>query len=339
MRITREMLIKIAEDTVAERTKSDSAVIAAFIVGTVWDGEPLLGGTADIDLVFVYSTVSEHREIVRLTEDVHLDILHHDSSLYEPARDLRLKPWIGNTVYACKPLYDPDHFLDFTQAGVRGLFHHPDNVFGRAFPLLEAARNGWIGFHNQPPQQGPDQVWGFLLTLENVANAVACLSGPPLTERRLLLDFPASAEALGHPGLFHGLLGLLGGVKLDADDIESWFPHWEEAYDAVGELTRPPVQLHRHRRAYYRRAFDELLTAKHPQVALWPLLRTWTMAVRQLHPEEQPLIAWQRVCANLNLTGDGFAERLDGLDAYLDRADEIFQKWRQEKGVLDSSKL
>ena len=53
MRITPELLFKIAEDTVAERTESNPAIIAAFLVGSVWDGEPVLGGTADIDLVFI----------------------------------------------------------------------------------------------------------------------------------------------------------------------------------------------------------------------------------------------------------------------------------------------
>jgi hypothetical protein len=62
-------------------------------------------------------------------------------------------------------------------------------------------------------------------------------------------------------------------------------------------------------------------------------MRTWTMAARQLPTEVLPLIAWQRVCEHLGLTGDDFEERLAGLDAYLDRVEEIFEKWRQEKGV------
>ncbi len=333
MRITRDMLFKIAQDTVAERTKKDPAIIAAFLVGTVLEGEPLLGGTTDIDIVFVYSSVSQYREIIRLTEEVHLDILHRAKSQFEPARELRLEPWVGTTIYACKPLYDPEHFLDFIQATVRGLFHHPDNVMGRAASLLESARNTWLRFHNQSPEHGPEQVQEFLLALENVANAIACLSGPPLTERRFLQHFPASAEEAGHPGLYPGLMGLLGGAALDADDIESWLPHWEEVYDAAGELTTPPVQLHPHRRAYYLRAFNELLTGEKPQVALWPLLRTWTMAVDLLSPDGLHLTPWQRVFEQLNLTGEGFEKRLAGLDAYLDLVEEIFEKWSQGSGI------
>ena len=327
MRITPELLFKIAEDTVAERAESNPEIKAAFLVGSVWDGEPVLGGTADIDLVFIYNMISHYREIVRLTEDVHLDILHHARRRYEPAKELRIDPWIGSTIYACKPLYDPEHFLDFVQASVRGLFHHTDNVLGRVISLLEFARGSWLRFHNQPPQHGPHQVWEFLVALEHVANAIACLSGFPLTERRLLMNFSKSAEDVGHPGLYQGLLGLLGGIDLDPQVVEGWFPDWEKAYDMSWDATHPPIHLHRYRRAYYRRAFDELLTFEQPQVVLWPLLRTWTMAAMQLVPGDAPLNAWQGVCEQLNLTGDGFDERLAGLDAYLDTAEEMIENW------------
>jgi len=329
MRITREMLFKLAEDTVAERTESDPTIMAAFLVGSVWDGEPVLGGAADIDLVFVYNTVSQYREIVRLTEQVHLDITHHAKKIYEPAKELRVDPWIGNTIYAWKPLYDPEHFLDFTQASVRGLFNQLDNILGRAVPLMETARSTWIRFHNHPPEHGPAQVWEYLNALEDVANAIACLSGPPLAERGFLLNYSTSAENAGHPGLFQGMLGLLGGIDLDPEVIMGLLPDWEATYDMSWDISHPPVHLHRDRRAYHRLAFDGLLTAEHPQVVLWPLLRTWTMAVRQLPSDAPPVAAWQGVCEQLNLTGDGFDERLAGLDAYLDMAEEIIENWQQ----------
>ncbi|MGD8455461.1 MAG: hypothetical protein PVF83_03675 [Anaerolineales bacterium] len=329
MRITREMLLKITEDTVAERTKSDPAIIAACLVGSVWDGEPVLGGAADIDLTFVYSTVSQYREIVRLTEDVHLDILHHEKKRYEPARELRSDPWIGTTIYACKPLYDPEHFLDFTQASVRGLFNQPENIYARAVPLLETARNIWVSFQTNPPKSDPDRAWNYLDSLEHAANAIACLSGPPLTERRLLLNFSTSAENVGRPGLFQGLLGLVGGIDLDPEVIRGWLPDWEEAYDLAWDSSHPPVHLHRYRRAYHRRGVEGLLETEQPQAALWPLLRTWTMAAQQLPPDATPLRTWRAACEQLNLTGEGFEERLAGLDAYLDTANEVIENWHQ----------
>lgn len=333
MRITRDMLVNVAEDTVEKRTSEDGSILAAYLVGTVTEGEPLLGGTADIDLAFVYQGEGRPREIVRLTEDVHLDILHHAKSDYEPARDLRHKPWWGTTVYAYRPLYDPEHFLDFTQATVRGLFYDAENVIERASTLLDAARNIWIGFHNETPAPGPNQVWGYLEALERGANAVACLTGPPLTERRFLLNFPERAEESGEPGLYPALIELLGGSELQHDDVMEWLSYWDSAYDLVDAIDEAPVQLHPYRRAYYRRAFDGLLESEQPLAALWPLLRSWTLAAKQLNPASPAVYAWSKVCENLNLMGDKFDRRLAGLDAYLDQVEVIFERWRVEQGV------
>ena len=41
-------------------------------------------------------------------------------------------------------------------------------------------------------------------------NAVAELSGPPLQERRLMLDFASRAEAAPRPGMDAALTGLMG---------------------------------------------------------------------------------------------------------------------------------
>lgn len=327
------MLMKIAEDTAAERTQADASILSAYLVGTVLEGEPLLGGAADIDLVFIYDGPGKEREIVRMTADVHLDILHHPKSDYEQARDLRQTPWLGHAVYACKPLYDPDHFLDFVQATVRGLFFDHENIALRAGSLLESARGTWLRFHNKPPRHGPKQVWEYLDALECTANAVACLNRPPLTERRLLLEFPASAEAVDQPGLFPGLLGLLGGSEVEAADIEAWLPDWEECYELVNQSFDAPISLHTHRLGYYRKAFDGLLTVDPPQVVLWPLVRTWTLAAISLPPGIPQVEAWRKACEQLGLTGEWFEERLEGFDAYLDRVEELFEQWREERGV------
>jgi hypothetical protein len=333
MRITTELLSKIAEDTVAERTKLNSGVLAAYLHGSVVMGEPVLGGTADIDLVLVYEDIDEHREIVRLTEDVHLDIEHHPRSKYEPARDLRTAPRLGSTVFCARPLYDPKHFWDFVQASVRGMFEQQDNVIGRVEPQLQAARDTWLRFHNRPPEPGPEQVWQYLDALENIVNGIACLSGFPLAERRFLLHFPEKAEAAGQPGLYMGLLGLLGVNELTVADVRSWIPLWEEAFEAVCDLPSTPAHLHRHRKAYYYRVFNVLLDSDQPVSVIWPLLRTWTRAVLKLHPGSSQAQAWQDVFSQLKLTGDGFEDRVDGLDAFLDMVEELFENWReQERG-------
>jgi hypothetical protein len=44
MRITTETLLKIARDTVAQRTRSDRSLLAIYLTGSLLESEPLLGG-------------------------------------------------------------------------------------------------------------------------------------------------------------------------------------------------------------------------------------------------------------------------------------------------------
>ena len=52
MRVTRESLLRIAKETVQERAYNDPDIVAAYLTGSL-RGEPMLGGTADIDIVFL----------------------------------------------------------------------------------------------------------------------------------------------------------------------------------------------------------------------------------------------------------------------------------------------
>ena len=74
MRVTRESLIRIARETVQERAFNDKDVMAAYLTGSlVGEADPMLGGTADIDLILVHaSTPMLKRELVKLTPDFHL---------------------------------------------------------------------------------------------------------------------------------------------------------------------------------------------------------------------------------------------------------------------------
>ena len=155
MRITRETLLKLARDTVTQRARADRGIVSAYLHGSLLEEEPLLGGTADIDLFIVHNDSSQvEREIVRITDEVILDITHHPRNVYRQTKELRLHPWLGPTIFGCKILYDPQHFMDFTQAGVRGQFNRADQVLGRARPQVEHARQMWMDFDTNPPAPG-----------------------------------------------------------------------------------------------------------------------------------------------------------------------------------------
>jgi hypothetical protein len=334
MRITLEMLNKVTRETITQRTKSDRDIIAVYLHGSLLSGDPLLGGTADIDLFFVHNNdTAETRETVRLTDEVHLDIAHHPRQIYRHARELRLHSWLGPTIYGCKILYDPQHTMDFIQASVGGQYNEPENVIARVRSQAEAARQTWLSFHLERPDPGLEEILRYLKAVENAANAIASLNGPPLAERRFLLSFPERAEASGHPGLYNGLLGLIGGSTVDAEVLRSWLPRWRETFEAVPREKATP-RLRSFRLHYYLRAFEAMLSSDHPLNSLWPLVNTWTQACLLLDPEAPQRSAWQEAAGHLGLLGEAFHERVTGLDAYLDLVEETLDAWAQKNGIL-----
>jgi hypothetical protein len=293
----------------------------------------LLGGTADIDLVFVhYDGVITPREIKRLTDEVHLDIAHHDRSEYRRTRALRVHPWMGPTIYRCKILYDPQHFMDFVQASVRGQFNRPENVMQRAQSQAEHARQIWFELDALEGEPDIENVQMYLRAVEHAANAAACLNGPPLTERRFLLRFPGRAQDLRRPGLYPGLLGLLGAPRVEAGALNAWFPAWEDAYRAIPEDQRKQ-RLHLDRFHYYRGAFDKIVGGENPHDVLWPLLRTWIDAVVTLPDESETRRQWEDEVRTLGLYGMDFRERVAALDAFLDMVDEVLEDWARASGA------
>lgn len=331
MRINRETLIKLARETVTQRTRKDRTILAVYLSGALLEEEYLLGGAGDIDLTFIHiDRVEPEREIVRLNDEVHLDIAHHAQKDYSQTRRLRLHPWLGPTIFYCQTLYDPQHIMDFTQASVRGQFDQPENVLGRANSQAQHARQMWAGLAQKPEQSGVEPVIVYFRALEHAVNAIAVCSGAPLTERRLLMNFQNRAAAVGRPGLYNGLIGLLGGGKVDGDTLRSWLPAWNEALKALPPEKCPP-RLNPARHIYYLRAIEALLGREEPHHALWPILHTWTLAVNVL--KESTAEEWQKAFQNLGLQGEGFIEKVKALDTYLDLVEETLDDWGRANGV------
>jgi hypothetical protein len=334
MRINREILLKVVRDTVSNRLRQERDLLSVYLVGSLLEDDPLLGGATDLDLVFVHiDAPAQEREILPVSETIHLDLRRHERSLYRQARQLRLHPWLGPTLFGCQVLHDPQHFLDFTQASVRGQFDRPENTLGRARQHLEAARQAWRRLQLPPGEPGPADVAAYLQAAGDAANAAACLSGPPLAQRRFLLQFPARAQAAGQPGLAAGLLGLLGGARLQAETLQGWLPAWQSAWDGLPAAV--PVELSPARRNYYLLGAKAVLEGPHPEAAAWPLLHTWTAAAGLLAPDSPGRTGWQQACAGLGLLGGpAFGQRLQALDAYLDTVEETLEAWGRKNGVL-----
>lgn len=335
MRVTRQTLLKIAEDTVAQRIQNNRTLFAAYLTGAVVrESDPVFGGTADIDLVFLHEyEIPSAREIVRLTEDIHLDILHHTRREYSQVRELRIHPQMGPVIYGCQILHDPRHFLDFAQASIRAHFFRADNVLHRARTQLAAARQFWFAFQFYNARPGLAEVRRYLGAVADAAGAAASVAGSTLSERRYLSEFFVCVHQLGKPGLYAGLLGLLGANTLSMSDLRSWLSDWELAYSAVEQFPNCPPHLHPYRFNYYKKAFIAYLETERPVEIVWPLLMTGLEMSATL-PEPHPTqAAWENALERLGLWGEQFQDRIQALDAYLDVIDETLENWGKSQGI------
>jgi len=341
MRVTRETLIRIAKETVQERAFNDRDIVAAYLTGSlVGETDPMLGGTADIDLILVHaSSPMLKRELVKLTPDFHLDIGHRAKAEFKSPREMRGAPWLGYEMFAPMLLFEREKFFDFVQAALRAgnEFESPEMTLQRCRRLYNHGRQIWIDLSDVNEKSGPAEVAQYFKSLYHAANVVAELSGPPIQERRLLLDFPARADAAERPSLTAGLFGLIGAGGLDAEIVSAWLPAWKEAFTAASGNAKVDGRIHAARLNYYEKAIRAMLESDHPSAALWPLMQTWSLAAKAL-PEEQNG-PWREACSTLGLAGAGFVERVEGLDHYLDELDILLDELAAANGLETSTSI
>jgi hypothetical protein len=330
VRITRETLIELARRETEQRAAIGD-IVSGYLIGSVARDDPLLGGTTDIDLVLIHQgPPPETREVVRLSEQVHLDIAHHMRDLYSQPRELRVHPWLGPAM--CEPifLYDPQHFFEWAQAGARGRFYRPDHVYARARAFLKMARQS-----GSVIKLSDRWIKTYTRAILEAANAVACLIGFPVAGRRVALELEQAATDLGHPEVYGAFSHLLGVNAIQPNDTSELLSAWTRSFDRASELSSEP-EMAPCRRSYYLSGFQAILEAGRPDAIIWTLLATWERAIHSLKASDRAspfLPAWEGVLERLRLTPAGSEARNDELESYIDHMEEIVESWAERNGA------
>jgi hypothetical protein len=334
MQITPELLRNIAEDAVERITQANYNILAGYLTGAmVTEEAPIFGGTADIDLIFIYVGEPENSRVIeKVSDEIHLDICFHPQRDYSDRLALRTDPWLGPCLSEAIALFDPQHFLDLTQASVRGLFHRPENVYQRSKGQIESAREQWLRIQPVSEKPGPSEIIKYLSILDCACNAVALLVGEPLTKRRFLINFKKRLERINMPGLYPGILGLLGSQNAGRENLISWAAEWKDTYEKLPDESRTSG-LHKDRHSYYFRAFDFIIESDQPEDVLWPLLHTWTLGAGFLSEDAPGFENWKTALSQVGLLEDGFADRVAALDAYLEQIEEAVSNWGTREGA------
>jgi len=334
MRITRENLLTIARESAEKYARRNRGLACIYLTGSLMGDNPLLGGTTDIDLIFVHtSTPPFPREVIRLTDEVHLDIGHYSQTVFHQPRHLRVDPWVGAHLHSnAMALYDTAHWFEFTQASAGSQFDLPENVVARSRKLSDQARQSWLELQQGPVAVTPDRMLVYLSALANAANSITSLTDAPLTERRFILNYPERALAVGRPGLSSGLLDLFAPESFRSADMVNWFDPWKNCLQTVSLGENVPPRLAPSRLLYYERAAAALNEENTP-AALWLVLRTWTRAVSQTGVDSVHLKTWEDSLQKIDLDSQGFENHLSILDGYLDGVEEAIDEWSQKYGV------
>lgn len=328
MKVSREKLIDLAS-TETEKRADNGDVISAYIIGSVASGDPIIGGTADVDLVLIHEMSPPFdREIHPLSMDFHLDITHHSTSMYERPTELRIDPWLGPTM--CEPifLYDPDHFFERAQAGVRGRFHRTDFVHERAQAFLSRAREDKTQLESNDVD-----IQKYLKVLLESTNVIVTLSGFPAAGRRLVQVIEARLEKFGASEFFTRFLQLHGIDRLMEGQVEEWIEQWVScSQDVTSEEDQSAIA----RQRYYLSGFEIHISQGTPGLTLWNLLDKWADTIQALNAttvDGKHRDNFEQALVSLGFSVSEYMGRLDELESYLDDIEEYLEIWAHEHGA------
>ena len=334
MRITRDLLLNTAREAVKQATYGSHDITCAYITGSLLYEDPLIGGTTDIDLVYIHALdIPADREIIPIVDEYHLDITHYHESIFNQPRTLRSNVWIGS--FLCNSpilLHDTSHWFEFNQAIVAAHFFDAVNIIQRVKHFSEAARAEWMTLQASPNDFSPGSLYRYLKAIEFAANAIVCLTSVPLTERRILLDFPRYAADIQMPGLASGFIDLIVPEEPIEPNWEAWLADWRTSFNSLQRRQDVPLKYSNRRMPYYEKAIESLQEERQ-EAALWILISTWSQIMSHLSHDESTRIGFSDFCQVLMLGSDHFHSRLDALDAYLDTVEETIEHWASQNGV------
>ena len=331
--IERETLLKIARDTAAQRMAARHALISAYLTGSVAAGEPLLGDATDVDIIFVEDAEAPSpREVVRLTDQVALDLQYRTKAEYAHPKELRIHPWRGPEL--CEPVFlrDPTHFFELVQSSARGQFHRPDHVAARARTFVEWAREELhVGVLPGMEPSSPVTIPALCRSLLYSANAAITLTGFPAAGRRLTMKLEAAARKLDRAEGYGQFVALFGG-EWSAESARAWITDWSAAYRA-GQVVGDDL-VHPARRTLYERGFQSQIEADRAADAIWLMLYTWQACLKNLPGDSLHADRWIAFLQQVKMASPAeFAERVRQAQAYVDLAAEVVEAWAEKNGA------
>jgi len=327
--VPRKKLLELARSEVLQRSQQED-LLSSFMIGSAVQGQPFLGDTADIDLVLIHPTEQKQfREIIRLSHQVHLDILHYGQHIFSQPRTLRIDPWLGPAIAEPGYLYDPEHFFERVQASVRGQFYRPDFSLQRARGFLDLA-----GQHQALMLISNRWQQHYLHAITHAANAILSCEGKPESGRGWLKALRQRLQTLDDVETYNGILQLCGIWESPEWDFAALCAAFQRSCKKA--LQRSGMQpAARGRFEYLSGGVEGLLAMQEQRAAAWLLLTSWEKLLHQdgAAASQDESAPFKTLLEHAQLTDQSREQRKDVLARYLKYIETRVLEWGQRAGA------
>lgn len=320
MIITKEKLIRLSENFIKQKAKLDRGVECAFLTGSILKEQPFLVGTTDVDITMIHTNINQaYREIADVSDDVTLDIYHYPKNYFANTRALRVDPWLGSSLcFDPVVLYGKGHWFEFILSSVEASFFLPEVILERSRYFDSQAHKSFNQVRALSKTQAETSyVFNYLQTIENAANAIACLTDKPLTTRRFFKDFEERCAGINNYDPVFAAQGLIKAGNEVVTQKDYFVASWRYYVDYFAQYTRADFypEYQKCRLPYYQKPIEGLWQSDFSS-ALWIMLNTWTpvMSAMKIEQNEQ----FHALVSMLNIGIQSAEIRIQALDRYLE---------------------
>lgn len=322
MKYTKEYLLEAAQKFIAKKVERDPSISAVMLIGSLRGYDHLINHPIDVDLLILQNDpVIIENELVRISDDHHLDVHYDDYTAYENPKLLRADGLRGWAIWNAEILYQQDRFFEFTQSTVRSQFDEPKNIIDRMRYFCSRARGYWLEKNADPQRTNMDE---YLTAVADAGNALACIDHEPLSVRSFLSDFLEITNSHEISEINGKILACMSpdlSIDLISNKISLWKELFLEATKYPADMIINPLRLN-----YFLDSIETQAKGKQPITAFWPFLMTLGKMPIQFSENKKLIEKHKNLINSFGFSSDGMKQKLTALDLLLEDIESIIEQ-------------
>lgn len=322
MKYTKEYLLEAAQSFIKKKIARDPAISAVLLIGSLRNKEHFIEKPIDVDLLVLRDDQGEvDNELVRISDEHHLDVHYDDTVAYENPKILRSDSLRGWALWDATVLYQREHFFEFTQSTVRSQFDEPRNIIDRMRYFTKRAREIWLANSSKPEKIDMET---YLSLVSDAGNALACIDHEPLSIRSFLSDLLTVTADLEIEDINVRFISCLSpdlSKDLIQDNVELWEELFNESAKYPADTVITPLRL-----PYFKSAIIHQLKSAQPILALWPFLFTLSKMPIKFSENEELIKKHAELKNVFGFAPDGMKAKFEELDLLLEDIEGIIEQ-------------